>query len=79
MNLVRKQQAEEKDYIHPVGVSGIAEKTTIEFIVRDFETQNLAKHEARLRSIAENLMKNYPKASMQFKAHEQLSQHERSA
>jgi len=58
-------------YIHPVGVSGIAEKTTIEFIVRDFETQNLAKHEARLRSIAENVMKNYPKASMQFKAHEQ--------
>ena len=58
-------------YVHPVNVSGIAEKTTIEFIVRDFETQSLTKHEARLRSIAENVMKNHPKASMQFEVHEQ--------
>jgi tripeptide aminopeptidase len=58
-------------YVHPVGVSGIAEKTTIEFIIRDFETQNLTRHEARLRSIAENVMKNHPKASMQLEVHEQ--------
>jgi len=58
-------------YVHPVSVSGIAEKTTIEFIVRDFETQNLTKHEARLRSIAENVMKDHAKASMQFEVHEQ--------
>jgi len=58
-------------YVHPINVSGIAEKTTIEFIVRDFETQNLTKYEARLRSIAESVMMNYPKASMQFEVHEQ--------
>jgi tripeptide aminopeptidase len=58
-------------YVHPVNVSGIAEKATIEFIVRDFETQNLTKHEARLISIAENVMKNYPRATMQFEVHEQ--------
>jgi tripeptide aminopeptidase len=58
-------------YVHPISVSGIAEKTTIEFIVRDFETQNLTKHGARLRSIAESVMMNYPKASMQFEVHEQ--------
>ena len=58
-------------YVHPISVSGIAEKTTIEFIIRDFETQNLTKHESRLRSIAENIMQNYPRASMQFEVHEQ--------
>jgi tripeptide aminopeptidase len=58
-------------FVHPVGITGIAEKTTIEFIVRDFITQNLTKHEARLKSIAENVLKNYPKASMQFEVTEQ--------
>lgn len=58
-------------YVHPVGINGIAEKATIEFIIRDFETQNLIKHEARLRSIAENVMKDHPKASMQFEVFEQ--------
>jgi tripeptide aminopeptidase len=63
--------SEREGYIHPTNVSGIAEKAVIEFIIRDFETQNLTKHEARLRNIAENVMKNYPKASMQFEVHEQ--------
>lgn len=63
--------SEREGYVHPTNIAGIAEKTTIEFIVRDFETQNLTKHETRLRSIAENVMKNYPKASLQFEVHEQ--------
>lgn len=58
-------------YVHPVGISGIAEKTTIEFIIRDFITENLVKHEARLKGIAENVMKDHPKASMQFEVFEQ--------
>jgi tripeptide aminopeptidase len=58
-------------FVHPVSVSGNPEKTTVEFIVRDFETQNLVKHETRLKAIAEEVMKNYPKASMQFEVREQ--------
>jgi tripeptide aminopeptidase len=58
-------------FIHPVRVSGIAEKATIEFIVRDFITSKLAEHEARLKSIADSVMKNHPKASMEFKVQEQ--------
>ena len=38
-------------FIHPVAVNGIAEKATIEFIVRDFITANLAKHEATANQI----------------------------
>jgi tripeptide aminopeptidase len=58
-------------FVHPVSIAGIAEKTTIEFIVRDFITDNLVKHGARLRTIAERVMKRHPKASMQFEVYEQ--------
>ncbi len=58
-------------FVHPTRVEGIAEKAAIEFIVRDFETANLAKHEARLKEVAETVMKRHPKASMKFEAFEQ--------
>lgn len=58
-------------FVHPVRVEGIAEKATIDFIVRDFETANLAKHEARLKAIAESVMQNHPKATMEFSVKEQ--------
>jgi tripeptide aminopeptidase len=58
-------------FVHPVRVSGIAEKATIEFIVRDFITGKLQEHEERLRSIAEGVMKKHPKATMEFKVQEQ--------
>ncbi|HEY6976328.1 MAG TPA: tripeptide aminopeptidase PepT, partial [Chitinophagaceae bacterium] len=58
-------------FIHPVAINGIAEKATIEFIVRDFDTINLSKHEARLRVIADNVIKKYPKATLQFEVNEQ--------
>jgi len=58
-------------FVHPVAVNGIAEKATIEFIVRDFITANLEKHEKRLESIAEEVMSKHTKASMQFEVWEQ--------
>ena len=58
-------------FIHPVAVNGIAEKATIEFIIRDFVTANLEKHEKRLESIAEEVMARHTKASMQFEVWEQ--------
>ncbi len=58
-------------FVHPTRVSGIAEKARIEFIVRDFITAKLKDHEDRLRSIAETVMKNHPKATMDFKVQEQ--------
>lgn len=58
-------------FVHPVHVSGVAEKATIEFIVRDFDTQQLAVHEQRLQELAQQVVARYPKASMQFEVHEQ--------
>jgi tripeptide aminopeptidase len=58
-------------FIHPVAINGIAEKASVDFIVRDFDTNNLLKHEERLQSIAEKILKHYPKATMEFKVTEQ--------
>ena len=41
-------------FVHPVRVEGIAEKSTIEFIVRDFNTNKLKEYEERLKQIAQN-------------------------
>lgn len=58
-------------FVHPVTVNGVAEKATIEFIVRDFITANLAKHEAKLKAIAQEVLAKHPKATMQFEVWEQ--------
>ena len=60
-----------KGFVHPVAINGIAEKASIDFIVRDFETANLSKHEERLQTIAEKVLHNHPKATMEFKITEQ--------
>src|ERR1017187_1872358 len=43
-------------FVHPVRFEGIAEKATIEFIVRDFDNEKLKKHSERLRKIAEDVI-----------------------
>jgi tripeptide aminopeptidase len=58
-------------FVHPTGISGGAESAKIEFIVRDFTIAGLHAHEARLKSIAENVMKQYPNCTMEFHIKEQ--------
>lgn len=58
-------------FIHPIHINGIAEKVEIQFIIRDFITSNLAKHEALLKSITEKVLLNYPSATYQFLIKEQ--------
>jgi tripeptide aminopeptidase len=60
-----------RGFIHPVRVEGIAEKCTLEFIVRDFETAGLQKKEDYLRTQIEERMRTYPKASFEFTVNEQ--------
>ena len=58
-------------FVHPVRVEGLAEKATIEFIVRDFSRNGLKANAERLRKIAEDVLKNYPKAKLEFTVFEQ--------
>ncbi|HEU4471276.1 MAG TPA: peptidase T [Flavisolibacter sp.] len=58
-------------FIHPVRVEGIAEKATIDFIIRDFVTAGLKKKEEFLLSLVEMVMDNYPAARFEFNVTEQ--------
>ena len=58
-------------FVHPVQIEGIAEKASISFIIRDFETNKLAEYEDKLKSIAQNVLDRYPAASMTFEVVEQ--------
>ncbi|GAA4752932.1 peptidase T [Flavisolibacter ginsenosidimutans] len=58
-------------FIHPVRVDGIAEKATIDFIVRDFVTDGLKKKEDFLLGIVEMVMENYPAAKFELAVTEQ--------
>jgi len=60
-----------RGFIHPVRLEGIAEKCTIDFIIRDFETAGLAKKEDFLRTQIEERMRTYPKATFEFLVTEQ--------
>jgi tripeptide aminopeptidase len=62
---------EKQGFIHPIRVDGIAEKATIDFIIRDFVTDGLKKKEDFLLSVVEMVMENYPRASFDFKVTEQ--------
>jgi tripeptide aminopeptidase len=62
---------EKQGFIHPIRVDGIAEKATIDFIIRDFVTDGLKKKEDFLLSVVEMVMENFPKASFEFKVTEQ--------
>jgi tripeptide aminopeptidase len=58
-------------FVHPVRMDGIAEKATIEFIVRDFITANLVKHEERLKNIVTDIVAKYPNTHFGFEVQEQ--------
>lgn len=58
-------------FVHPTSINGIAEKASIQFIVRDFNTEGLVQHHARLKTLAEKVVAQYPGASMQYEVQEQ--------
>lgn len=58
-------------FVHPVRFEGIAERATLEFIVRDFNDDELKAHGERLKSIAEEVVNHYNGATIEFSIHEQ--------
>ena len=58
-------------FIHPVRLEGLAEKTTIDFIIRDFETSALITKEKQLEEITKRVVENYPGARYEFAVTEQ--------
>jgi tripeptide aminopeptidase len=58
-------------FVHPVSIGGIAEKASISFIVRDFDTTVLPQHHKRLEGIARKVVEKYPGARMEYSSVEQ--------
>lgn len=58
-------------FVHPVRIEGLAEKATIEFIIRDFKTAKLAEHQESIKQIALAVLDQFPGAKISFKEVEQ--------
>jgi tripeptide aminopeptidase len=58
-------------FIHPVSIIGGVEQTSIEFIIRDFNTELLKEHEHFLEQIVKEVLKDYPNSSYEFIVEEQ--------
>lgn len=58
-------------FVHPVRISGLAEKVVVEFIVRDFYTWKLAAYEESLRDKVEEALAAFPGATAEVTVKEQ--------
>lgn len=58
-------------FVHPVRMSGIAERAVVEFIIRDFYTDRLAAYEAHLRDKMEDALAAWPGATAEVSVKEQ--------
>lgn len=58
-------------FVHPVRLTGIAEKAVVEFIIRDFVTSRLTAYEEHLRSKVDDALAAFPGASADFEVREQ--------
>lgn len=58
-------------YVHCVAFNGNEEMTALKFIIRDFETPRLKEYEDLLKKLAEDAVKKYPGARLEFEVVEQ--------
>jgi tripeptide aminopeptidase len=66
------ESTEKKEgFVHPVRFEGIAERATLEFIIRDFDDEKLKQHGERLKKIADEVVNHYKGASLKFIVSEQ--------
>ncbi len=57
-------------YIHPHGIEGNVERSMVKFLIRDFTVEGLKEKEAFLKDLAERIVSNYPKATLEFEVSE---------
>ncbi len=58
-------------FVHPVSISGGIEETTLQFIIRAFEEEELKTQEDFLKNLVESVIKNYPNSRFDFIVKEQ--------
>jgi tripeptide aminopeptidase len=60
-----------RGFIHPVRIDGVAEKCTMDFIIRDFDTAGLKKKEDFLKTMVAETLRLHSRASFEFHVAEQ--------
>lgn len=58
-------------FVHPVSIQGTIEEASVQFIIRDFDTTMLAKHEERLRALVDETAREFPGVTTDFIIKEQ--------
>lgn len=58
-------------FVHLVRMGGVLERAELDFIIRDFDNELLAKHGEELRQICEEVINEFPGATMEFSISEQ--------
>lgn len=58
-------------FVHPVDISGIAEKASVQLIIRDFNTAKLKEYELLLQQKVDEILKVFPGAAATFEVKEQ--------
>lgn len=61
------ESTEKKEpFVHPVSISGGIEKTVLQFIIRAFDEEGLSSQEKFLEKLCQDVLKNYPRSTMEF-------------
>ncbi|HLS95295.1 MAG TPA: peptidase T [Sphingobacterium sp.] len=58
-------------FVHPNHIQGGVDRAEIDFIIRDHKTTNLARHEAELRQLVEDVVARFPGVTYDFAVSEQ--------
>jgi len=58
-------------FVHPVSITGGIEEAKISFIIRDFDSSKLSQHENVIKTIAENVMLQFPHSTFSVEIIEQ--------
>jgi tripeptide aminopeptidase len=62
--------ADKEGYVHPYVLTGGIEETSVKFLLRSFEVDELRTQEAMLRALADETVAKYPKSSFEVKVDE---------
>jgi tripeptide aminopeptidase len=62
---------EREGFVHPVHIEGIAERTTLQFIIRDFITAKLKYYEDLMQKKLDETLAKFPGATAEFSVREQ--------
>lgn len=63
--------SDREGFVHPTSISGVMEKASVSFIIRDHITEKLSKFEDELKSLAQMIVEPHNGASFDFEVTEQ--------